>query len=96
MNIDSGTCAEVLGFSAKLGSVKKVPIITAAVAYDCPISFQTYILVFIKVSILKILHYISSVQINYAYQGYMLTIALSNSYHRNKGQPTLIELYQVH
>jgi hypothetical protein len=37
MSIDHNSCAEVTGFSASLGSVKSVPIVTAVVAYDCPI-----------------------------------------------------------
>jgi hypothetical protein len=46
LSIDQGSCAEVTGFSTQLGSVKSVPIVSAAVAYDCPVTFQTYILVF--------------------------------------------------
>jgi hypothetical protein len=36
----------VSAFSEELGRVKSVPIVTAAVAYDCPLTYQTYILVF--------------------------------------------------
>jgi hypothetical protein len=34
------------GFVATIGSVKKVPICTMAVAYNCPFTFNTYILFF--------------------------------------------------
>jgi hypothetical protein len=46
MSTDHHSCAKVSGFSVKLGKVISVPIVTATVAYDCPISFQTYILIF--------------------------------------------------
>lgn len=43
---DTGQTISVTGFIDSLGSVKKVPIVTAAVAYDDPESFTTYILFF--------------------------------------------------
>jgi hypothetical protein len=46
MSIYHNSCAEVSGFSSQLGTVKSVPIMTAAVAYDCPDTHQTYILIF--------------------------------------------------
>jgi hypothetical protein len=46
VNIDHHSCTEATGFSASLGSVKSLPIVTAAVAYDCPITYLTYILIF--------------------------------------------------
>jgi hypothetical protein len=39
-------CAEVSGFSTKLGKLREVPIVSAALAYDCPTTLQTYILIF--------------------------------------------------
>jgi hypothetical protein len=38
--------AEVSGFSKTLGKLKEVPIASIAVAYDCPVTYDTYILVF--------------------------------------------------
>ena len=43
---DSGDHVNVDGFVSTIGTVKKVPICTMAVAYDCPYSFNTYILLF--------------------------------------------------
>ena len=43
---DAGDHVNVDGFVATIGSVKKVPICTMAVAYDCPFTFNTYILFF--------------------------------------------------
>ena len=43
---DTGDHVNVDGFVATIGSVKKVPICTMAVAYDCPFTFNTYILFF--------------------------------------------------
>ncbi len=33
-------------FSSNLSSLKQVPIVTAAIAYDCPTTYNTYILFF--------------------------------------------------
>jgi hypothetical protein len=43
---DTNNHAEVTGFSHTLGTVTNVPIINAALAYDCNKTFQTYILIF--------------------------------------------------
>lgn len=42
---DSGRYADVNGFSQELDSLRKVPIVDAAIAYDCPFSLKSYILV---------------------------------------------------
>ena len=34
------------GFDGSIGSMKNVPIVTAAVAYDCQSTYKTYILIF--------------------------------------------------
>ena len=44
-NIHENTC-EVQPFDPTLGSAKNVPIVDALVAYDCPYTFTTYMLVF--------------------------------------------------
>jgi hypothetical protein len=41
---DSGTYVTVGGFDTSLGSLRKVPICTLTVAYDCPKMFNTYVL----------------------------------------------------
>ena len=41
----SGRTAEVSGFTQDIGVLSKVPLIDAALAYDCPIDGKTYILV---------------------------------------------------
>lgn len=46
LNQNSQNVAEVTPFLAKLGKLNKVPIVTAVVAYDCPDTYQTYILYF--------------------------------------------------
>jgi hypothetical protein len=46
LSIDQESCAEVSGFSNKLGKVQSVPVVSEAVAYDCPRTFQTYLLIF--------------------------------------------------
>jgi hypothetical protein len=38
--------AEVTGFASSLGLIDNVPIVTAALAYDCMVTYQTYILIF--------------------------------------------------
>jgi hypothetical protein len=43
---DTGDTISVTGFIDLLGTVKKVPIVTAAVAYDDPDTYTTYILFF--------------------------------------------------
>lgn len=42
---NSGRHAEVSGFSPELKSLSKVPIVDAAIAYDCPFTMKTYILI---------------------------------------------------
>ena len=42
---ESGRYAEVNPFTPDLDSLKRVPIVDAAIAYDCPYSLKTYILV---------------------------------------------------
>ena len=44
--MDTGNTISVTGFIDTLGTVKKVPIVTAAVAYDDPDTYTTYILFF--------------------------------------------------
>jgi hypothetical protein len=46
---ETNTCAEVTGFSASLGKLTDVPIVSAALAYDCPETYSTYILIFHQV-----------------------------------------------
>ena len=41
----SGRHAEVNAFSPDLESLQRVPIIDAAIAYDCPYSMKTFILI---------------------------------------------------
>lgn len=41
----SGRYAEVNAFSQEVGRIENVPIIDAAVAYDCPFTNVTYILI---------------------------------------------------
>jgi hypothetical protein len=53
LSIDTNTVAEVTGFSESLGKVKQVPIASVAVAYDCPESFETFILIFHQVLLIK-------------------------------------------
>ena len=40
----SGQLCSVHPFSDSLGAVKNVPIVDAAIAYDCPYQLETYIL----------------------------------------------------
>ena len=42
---NSGRHAEVNAFSPTIESLHKVPIVDAAIAYDCPYSMKTYILI---------------------------------------------------
>ena len=41
----SGKYADVDAFSPDVGSLSKVPIVDAAIAYDCPFTLQTFIMV---------------------------------------------------
>ena len=41
---NTGKFAEVNGFSPELESLRKVPIVDAAIAYDCPYSMKSYLL----------------------------------------------------
>jgi hypothetical protein len=43
---DLNNVAEVSPFLSNLGTLKRVPVATVAVAYDCPRTYQTYILIF--------------------------------------------------
>jgi hypothetical protein len=43
---DTGQTISVTGFISSLGTVKRVPIVTVAIAYDDPATYQTYILFF--------------------------------------------------
>ena len=43
---DSGRTVEVGGFEDSIGSIPDVKIVHAAVAYDCPKTFNTYLLIF--------------------------------------------------
>ena len=40
---DTGRTVTVEGFDDTIGSLNDVPIVTAAVAYDCPATYKTYI-----------------------------------------------------
>ena len=42
---ESGRYAEVNAFSPDIEALQRVPIVDAGIAYDCPYSMQTYILV---------------------------------------------------
>ena len=42
----SGRTAQVIPFTPEYDSLKEVPIIDAAVVYDCPITYKSFILVF--------------------------------------------------
>lgn len=46
MSEELGTTAEVSPFVASLGKISHVPIATIAIAYDCPSTTTTYILLF--------------------------------------------------
>ena len=41
---DTGRTVTVEGFGDTIGSLNDVPIVTAAVAYDCPSTYKTYVL----------------------------------------------------
>ena len=43
---DTGRTVTVEGFDGSIGSMKNVPIVTAAVAYDCLSTFKTFVLIF--------------------------------------------------
>ena len=43
---DTGHTVTVHPFASGLSTIKQVPIVTAALAYDCPATLQTYILHF--------------------------------------------------
>ena len=43
---DTGAQVSVDGFTTAVGTTAKVPIVTAAVAFDDPATLQTYILIF--------------------------------------------------
>jgi hypothetical protein len=43
---DTGNTVSVQPFIGQLGKLHKVPIVTAAIAYDCQLTYQTYILYF--------------------------------------------------
>ena len=43
---DTGRTVTVQGFDGSIGSMKNVPIVTAAVAYDCHSTYKTYVLIF--------------------------------------------------
>ena len=42
----TGRTVTVHGFETGIGNIPDVDVVTAAVAYDCPVTFQTYILIF--------------------------------------------------
>ena len=46
---DTGTQVTVEPFAATLGSMPKVPVVTVAVAYDDPTTFNTFVLFFHQV-----------------------------------------------
>ena len=43
---DTGRTVTVEGYMESAGSSNDVPVVTAAVAYDCPTTFNTYVLIF--------------------------------------------------
>jgi hypothetical protein len=43
-NVDSRTC-DVTPFDPSIGQSKQVPIVDAAVSYDCPYTLKTYLLI---------------------------------------------------
>jgi len=43
---DTGAYVDVDGFVSSLGTIRRVRICTLAIAYDCPITFHTFILFF--------------------------------------------------
>ena len=43
---NTGRTVSVEGFGEELGQVHDIPIVQVAVAYDCPITSQTYVLLF--------------------------------------------------
>ena len=43
---ETGRTVNVEGFGEALGQLSDVPIVTVAVAYDCPVTFKTFILIF--------------------------------------------------
>ena len=45
----TGYCVNVNAFVSTVGTVKDVPIVSVAVAYDCPVTFVTYVLFFHQV-----------------------------------------------
>ena len=47
---DTGRTVTVEGYMESAGSSNEVPVVTAAVAYDCPTTFNTYILSSMKPS----------------------------------------------
>ena len=63
----TGMSVNVNAFVSTVGSVKNVPIVTVAVAYDCPITFVTYILFFHQVLHFKDLndHLLCPAQLRY-------------------------------
>lgn len=52
--------AYITPFHRDLGNVPKVPICTVAVAYDCPTTFQTYVLIFHQAPVVKGMEHILS------------------------------------
>lgn len=57
MSSDLNHTAEVTPFTEGLGKISHVPIVTVAVAYDCPRTYQTYILIFHKALFIKQLNH---------------------------------------
>jgi hypothetical protein len=53
LQVESSMVAEVSGFSRSLGKVKEVPIASVAVAFDCPDTYQTFILIFHQILYIK-------------------------------------------
>jgi hypothetical protein len=43
---NENTYAEVVCFDKAMGKIKNIPIVTVALAYDCPKTFTTFILIF--------------------------------------------------
>lgn len=57
MSSDLNETAEVTPFADGLGKLSQVPIVTVAVAYDCPKTYQTFILIFNKSLYIKQLNH---------------------------------------
>ncbi len=60
-------CVSVHPFSSELERLDKVPIVTVALAYDCPVTMTTYVLFFPQALYIKELdhHLLSTAQLRH-------------------------------